>query len=158
MTLLNIRDGSILLWYHPAVKNKDLTHYRPVAQIPNCISFISHATPFVTGMCTCMHIFVTKWCIVGIWEMDLLHSSSKPPCFLRRNYELQIRLFLIILTPALMPRLNGRDIKRDTWKCIYAIEFKIEFWFHSLFPRILLTLFRHWLSSGLAPNWRQSIT
>ena len=46
----------------------------PVTQIPQCKSPISHNAPFVTEMCTCVHISVTKWCIVGympdaLWDL-----------------------------------------------------------------------------------------
>ena len=37
----------------------------PVAQIPQCNNPISHDTPFVTEMCTCVHISLTEWCTVG---------------------------------------------------------------------------------------------
>ena len=47
---------------------------RPVTQILQCTSSISHNTPFVTEMCTCVHISATKWCIVrylsdALWDL-----------------------------------------------------------------------------------------
>ena len=55
----------------------------PNSQIPQCTSPISHNAPvpyptmshFVTEMCTCVHISVSKWCIVGylsdaLWDLQ----------------------------------------------------------------------------------------
>ena len=54
-----------------------------VAQIPQCIRKHPTMHHFVTKMCTCVHISVTKWCIVGyglvhcgICEMGLLSLSD----------------------------------------------------------------------------------
>ena len=38
---------------------------RSTSQIPHCNCPISHNDHFVTEMCTCVHIFVTKWRTVG---------------------------------------------------------------------------------------------
>ena len=38
---------------------------RPVTQISQCASPISHNAAFVTEICTHVHISVTKWCIAG---------------------------------------------------------------------------------------------
>ena len=38
---------------------------RPISQIPECIYAYPTMHHFVTKMCTCVHISVTKWCIVG---------------------------------------------------------------------------------------------
>ena len=35
-----------------------------VTQVPRCISSISHNATFLTEMCTCVHISVTKLCVV----------------------------------------------------------------------------------------------
>ena len=39
--------------------------HRSVSQIPQCTRPISHNAPFITEMCTCVYISVTKWCTVG---------------------------------------------------------------------------------------------
>ena len=49
-------------------------NYLPISQIPQCIRQVSHNAPFITEMCTCVHISVTKWCIVGygtgaLWDL-----------------------------------------------------------------------------------------
>ena len=61
--------------------------WRAISQISQCIRQISHNAPFITEMCTHVHISVTNWCVVrylsnalwgymrltqyGIWEMGL---------------------------------------------------------------------------------------
>ena len=47
---------------------------RPISQIPECYCAISQYATFVPEMCTCVHISVTKWCIVGylsdaLWDL-----------------------------------------------------------------------------------------
>ena len=56
----------------------------PVAQIPQCTSPISHDAPFVTEMCTCVHISVTEWCILiyllnALWHFwdDLITCNKQ---------------------------------------------------------------------------------
>ena len=38
---------------------------RSISPIPQCFRQITHNVPFLTEMCTRVHIFATKWCIVG---------------------------------------------------------------------------------------------
>ena len=56
---------------------------RPISQIPECICAISHNAPFVTEMCTRVHISVTKWCIVGFC---LMHCGICEIGLLKRHW------------------------------------------------------------------------
>ena len=41
---------------------------KPVAQIPQFTSPISYNAPFCNRKCTCLHVSVAKWCIVGYFS------------------------------------------------------------------------------------------
>ena len=68
---------------------------RPVAQISQCAIVqypIMHH--FVTEMCTCVHISVTKWCIVGYlsnhcWICEMGHLNMLLPLTTRHFHELE---------------------------------------------------------------------
>ena len=76
--------------------NPDNTLFRPrkllpknrlTSQSPQHASPISHIAPFVTEMCTCVHISVTKRCIMGYThcvncEMGLLYICFVHCCIL----------------------------------------------------------------------------
>ena len=57
---------------------------RPISQIPQCIR--NH---FATEICTHVHIYVTKWCIMGygvgaLWDLGQLNAYESR-CFLEPN-------------------------------------------------------------------------
>ena len=67
-----------------SVSLHSLNACRTISQIPQCIRQISFNAPFcnrnvhhfVTEMCTNVHISVTKWCIVGIWNWCIVGFVS----------------------------------------------------------------------------------
>ena len=73
---LNVVPGTSHGWWKTAkttMKSKQKPN-RPISQIPECICAIPTMHHFVTEMCTCVHISVTKWCIVGylsgaLWDL-----------------------------------------------------------------------------------------
>ena len=71
---------------------------RPVALIPQCTSPILSTHRFVADMCTCVHISVTKWCIVGylsnalwdLWDWSIHWTLKRPICLWTRASLVQL--------------------------------------------------------------------
>ena len=144
----------MVFWIYTNIKKWTHQYNRPVAQIPQCISPVSHDGSLCNrNVHICVHVSVTKRCIVGwlmhygIYGMDLWenrHISENNHCTIhQQQYQISILW---------KSKLTGLDILKPL-HCIWGFEISScsWCWYRLLWP--FLVNIRSCLSTIACSSW-----